>query len=161
MNKILIGIATAATMIGTSAMAADMAVKAPPIGTSPVFNWAGCYLGADLGYAWQRNKDDEFVSATGAPSGFAPSGIDPHGVKGGGYLGCNWQVAPKWIIGIEGDAEGADVAHASGLYAPSIDFYQPEPVSKARSVVALATPSITACSTSRAGTPTPASARIM
>jgi len=123
MKKTLVGIVGFAALLGTPALGADLPlpVKAPP---PPVFSWSGCYIGADVGYAWQRDKDDETDPFTGAASIFSPGASHPNGVKGGGYAGCNWQFAPTWVIGLEGDVEGADIAHDQGIYAPSTDFYE-------------------------------------
>ena len=38
-----------------AASAADMAVKAP-IYRAPPFSWTGCYVGLDVGYAWERDR---------------------------------------------------------------------------------------------------------
>jgi outer membrane immunogenic protein len=122
MNKIGLGIIAVGLLAGTPVLAADMALKAPP--PPPVWNWSGCYLGGDVGYGWQRDKDNETVPATGAPTGFSPNATYPNGVIGGGYLGCNWQPSGPWVIGLEGDLEGANIANATGVYAPSADFYR-------------------------------------
>src|SRR5262249_36552516 len=34
---------------------------------------------------------------------------DTSGVVGGGQVGCNYQFAPNWVIGIEGDGSAADI----------------------------------------------------
>lgn len=126
MKKAVVGIIAIAALVDARALAADMVTKAPPPPRAPVFTWSGCYAGADVGYAWQRDKDDEFSAATGAPDGSSPPATHPNGIKGGGYLGCNWQIAPTWVVGLEGDAEGADVDHYPGHYflAPFGDFYE-------------------------------------
>jgi hypothetical protein len=43
-------------LIGTPAFAADMAVKAPPPrpAPAPVYSWTGWYVGAHIGYGWDR-----------------------------------------------------------------------------------------------------------
>jgi outer membrane immunogenic protein len=107
----------------SNAVAADMSLKAPPL--QPVASlWTGCYVGADVGYAWQRDADGETIAGTGTPSGFSPAPTNPNGIKGGGFIGCNWQPSGHWVVGLEGDAEGSDVAHSDGIYAPSSDFYE-------------------------------------
>ncbi len=42
----IVGLALAATLATGSALAADMAVKAPE---APAYQWSGCYLGANVG----------------------------------------------------------------------------------------------------------------
>jgi outer membrane immunogenic protein len=127
MKKFLIAGIAAAAFCGAPALAADMPTKAPIYkAVNPVFNWSGCYLGADIGYARQRDKDDAFLASTGEPLGFFAS-TDPRGIKGGGYLGCNWQSASNWIIGLEGDAEAANIKHSFEVFkgvAP-VTFYEP------------------------------------
>ena len=45
MKTILLG-TTALAFFASSAMAADMPVKAPPIAAVAAYNWTGCYIGA-------------------------------------------------------------------------------------------------------------------
>jgi outer membrane immunogenic protein len=101
-NVFLAGIAFGALTM--SAMAADMApyYKAPPVAQG--FNWNGFYLGADVGGAWSS------VDA----NGFGASG-SASGVIGGVYGGYNWQVAPQWLIGIEGDSSWTDLNGTIGF----------------------------------------------
>jgi outer membrane immunogenic protein len=56
--------AAAFAMASLSAQAADMPVKARP-NPPETLNWAGCYLGGDLGYAWARDFDTETIVGTG------------------------------------------------------------------------------------------------
>ena len=78
------------------AMAADM----PPLDRVPIapaFNWTGIYFGADLGGAWSTIQAGSLGSN------------DASSVIGGVYGGYNWQFAPGWLIGIEGDSSWADL----------------------------------------------------
>jgi outer membrane immunogenic protein len=83
-----------------SAIAADMAPldRGPP---PAVFNWTGVYIGADIGGAWSSIQ-----SNFGGGNASSPSG--------GVYAGYNWQFAPQWLIGIEGDASWADLTVPAG-----------------------------------------------
>ena len=47
---------------------------------------------------------------------------DTRGVLGGGQVGCNYQFAPNWVIGIEGDGEAADI---KGDVTESVSFTDP------------------------------------
>jgi outer membrane immunogenic protein len=83
-----------------SAMAADIApLDRGPL--APALNWTGVYLGADLGGAWSTTR----------ANGLA---VDASGVVGGLYAGYNWQFAPGWILGIEGDSSWADLTVPAG-----------------------------------------------
>src|ERR671931_259382 len=44
------------------------------------------------------------------------------GVLGGGQVGCNYQFAPNWVIGIEGDGEAAGI---KGDLTESVTFTDP------------------------------------
>ena len=83
----------------TPALAADMA---PLDRGPPGFNWTGAYLGADIGGAWSTTQ----VSGLGTNNASS--------VIGGLYGGYNWQFAPQWLIGIEGDASWADLTVPAG-----------------------------------------------
>jgi outer membrane immunogenic protein len=42
---------------------------------------------------------------------FTPAslGLDSNGVVGGAQIGYNWQFAPNWVLGIEGDVSGTGI----------------------------------------------------
>jgi outer membrane immunogenic protein len=123
-DKFIKGMAAAAfSVVSLSAGAADMPLKARPPDT---FNWAGCYLGGSLGYAWGRDFDTETVTATGLLSGSSPTdSANANGVKLGGYLGCNWQIGGPWVMGAEGDGEWANLRGTTTFpnTGPPSDFY--------------------------------------
>ena len=100
----------------SSASGADlgsrMVFKAPPPPPAPVFSWTGCHIGADVGGGWVTDKDSETVSATGAASAFSPypsNTAKPSGITAGGYLGCDYQFSGGIVIGVEGDADWANI----------------------------------------------------
>ena len=95
---LLVGAAFGAQIV--SAMAADMAP--PDRGPlAALLNWTGAYIGADIGGAWS-NIQSSF------------GGGNASSVIGGVYAGYNWQLAPQWLIGIEGDANWADLTVPAG-----------------------------------------------
>jgi outer membrane immunogenic protein len=111
-------IAAIAALIGTPALAADMAVKTPSPAPTPVYNWTGWYVGANLGASFGRAKTDFNVAPVtvttlgGGPSinvpGLAGSALtEPSGFIGGGQIGYNWQYSPLWVVGLEADFQGA------------------------------------------------------
>jgi outer membrane immunogenic protein len=102
--KLHLGLALASIVsIGAlgGAMAADMAVKAPPPPPAPVMNWSGFYFGVNGGWGWgNTDHTDLFAVTTGQ---FRTSG----GLIGGTY-GANWQIG-QFVIGVEGDFDYANI----------------------------------------------------
>jgi outer membrane immunogenic protein len=94
-----------------SAVAADMAVKAPPPPV-PVYSWTGFYIGANVGGQW--GDADPTTSTIFSPVGyFATSSVpaiqivgaqhfNSSSVTGGFTAGYNWQVN-SLVVGVEGD----------------------------------------------------------
>jgi len=96
MKKLLVAGAALATLIGTPALAADMALKAPPPAAAPVMTWTGCYLGLEGGGQWGRQN--VLASADGS----TVTNINPHGGLFGGTIGCNYQTG-SIVFGVEND----------------------------------------------------------
>jgi outer membrane immunogenic protein len=87
------------------ASAADMPVKARPMTPPPVvYNWTGCYIGANAGGNWGRSSSVE-NGASPTPSVSLSDDVRLSGGLVGGTLGCNYQPDPRWVIGIELDAD--------------------------------------------------------
>lgn len=121
MNSKLVALLGGALILGlaTSASAADMAVKARPVAAPVAYNWSGCYLGGYVGGATQSrdvHATDPISTGGTFPAGTfynAPNATAANGglfnygvgssVIGGGTLGCNWQGASPWVVGIEGE----------------------------------------------------------
>jgi outer membrane immunogenic protein len=108
------------------ASAADLGRPPPPPAPAyfpaPAYNWTGCHIGGDVGGAWIRDENTETVTATGQPSPFSPvDTATPSGVKLGGYLGCDYQFANPVVVGIEGDAEWANIRGGTVSY-PNTDI---------------------------------------
>jgi outer membrane immunogenic protein len=81
------------------AMAADLAVKAPPP-VAPVYlsDWAGFYIGINGGGGWGHTTFDFTPALNATTSG---------GVFGG-HAGYNWQYGSV-VAGLEADFDGADI----------------------------------------------------
>jgi outer membrane immunogenic protein len=129
MKRIVIGIAGVASLLTTSAFAADLAprmyTKAPPP-VAVVYDWTGFYIGGNVGYSWARERTDGNVTGTQNVSVFRTAGptlvssvttplgalpligrADVNGVIGGGQAGYNWQRG-TWLFGLEADFQGSD-----------------------------------------------------
>jgi outer membrane immunogenic protein len=92
-------VSAAALSLGltVAASAADLrpAYKAPaPVAAPYNYSWSGFYIGGHAGVGWSEGDDSGFV--------------------GGGQIGYNWQFAPNWVIGIEGDFSGTSLSSGGG-----------------------------------------------
>jgi outer membrane immunogenic protein len=90
------GLLSIGGLVGTGA-AADLPAraytKAPPV---ELFSWTGCFIGAHVGGAF---SDDRTTNLIGQSAAFGKSGF-----VGGGQIGCDYQFAPDWVVGVEGSA---------------------------------------------------------
>jgi outer membrane immunogenic protein len=87
------------------ALAADMPLKAPPMVVAPPASWSGCYVGANVGAAWSHT----YVHDEVAPFGPIAT-LDDTAVAGGGQIGCDYQVASSWVIGVQAMYDGTGLA---------------------------------------------------
>jgi outer membrane immunogenic protein len=108
------------TALATSAIAADLPVKAPPPPPAPVYLWSGCYIGGNVGWARAETKVELFNNTLGA--GEAKRSAD--GVAGGGQIGCDYQFSTNWVVGIQGMFDGTSIdAHRGSVLFPAVDFH--------------------------------------
>lgn len=107
----------AVTSVG--AIAADLPRKAPAYTSPPlppVFNWTGFYVGGGLGLrSTETDWDSTFLCVFGGcpgnnvlTSGNTPEPLNGTAFRYSGYLGYNWQFAPQWLVGVEGDIGGGN-----------------------------------------------------
>jgi outer membrane immunogenic protein len=78
---------------------APVAYQAPP-------SWSGCYLGGNAGAGWNNthNVGTAFAGVPLAPVIDYGSSSGSNFI-GGGQIGCDYQFAPTWVVGIQGKAE--------------------------------------------------------
>jgi outer membrane immunogenic protein len=88
-----------------TAHAADMATKIPlkaPPAPTPAYDWSGFYLGGYYGASWSQSN-----ASTPAPfvGNANPGGVDINSSSwtAGVTAGYNLQLAPVWLVGVEGD----------------------------------------------------------
>jgi outer membrane immunogenic protein len=109
--------ASIGAMLACAAGAASAAdLPAAPIYTkaaAPVvtYNWTGCYAGANGGGLW---ADKEWWQVGGAGALFSGHSVD--GGIGGVQIGCDYQFAGHWVVGIQGDYDWAS-ATGSGVHS--------------------------------------------
>jgi len=125
MKNTAIGIAFIAALIGTSALAADMPLKAPPPPPAPVWSWTGFYIGANAGYGWSDstvsytpNDINAYLSTCGNQRGdgtcVPPASFNITGAVAGGQIGYNWQLNTYWLVGLETDLDWSGLEGQSG-----------------------------------------------
>ena len=122
MRKSLLSMAAVAALVGTPALAADMALKAPPPPPAPI--WSGWYFGANGGGGWE-NATWTFPTvqffATAAGQSFS---TNPNGGIAGGQFGYNYQFG-HWVVGGEfmGDWSGLSQKVVGPVPAFPFDSY--------------------------------------
>jgi outer membrane immunogenic protein len=131
MKKLITTTAVAFLATVGSAMAADMAVKAPAP-PEPVY-WNAWYIGLNVGYSWGNWNNNATAGALMFPAAGGLGTIDSpdvKGVLGGLQLGRNWRVSPLWVVGLEGDLEmsGEDASDgAAGTLSSVFVPFNPNP----------------------------------
>ena len=125
MRKLLIAnLAVAAMTMAGPALAADIPVKAPAPFVER-FSWTGCYLGGHVGGAF-AHKDitdpvqlvqDSFLFP-GATTGVTTVNPSPSGAVIGGQIGCDYQFASNFVIGVEGSASGSTMRSSQNAVLP-------------------------------------------
>ncbi|MBV9628596.1 MAG: porin family protein [Xanthobacteraceae bacterium] len=93
------------------APAADMAVKALASPPAVAATWSGLYIGVHGGAGWQSAPNWSFADRP-ALLVFDPqtlTGTGNLGAVGGLQAGYNWQFAPAWLLGVEGDFSWASL----------------------------------------------------
>lgn len=125
MRKLLLAhaAALAVTMVGP-AVAADvpLAAAAP---FAERFSWTSCYLGGHLGGGFARKDitdpvqlvQDSFL-VPGSTNGITTVSPAPTGVVIGGQIGCDYQFASAWVVGIQGAASGSTMKGSTTIGLP-------------------------------------------
>jgi outer membrane immunogenic protein len=98
MKKFLLGtVALVALGATVPALAADLGArpaytKAPAYVAQPIYNWTGFYIGGHVGGAFDGNNSFTGTLGNGSNGRFL----------GGLQAGADYQFAPNWLVGIEG-----------------------------------------------------------
>lgn len=107
---------TALVVFGGAALAADlpqrMPLKARAFAPVP-FSWTGCSIGGHAGAGWSHTDySDPNVNGvtTIAGPGQGSIGLDQNaGFLGGAQVGCDYQFASNWVVGLAGDFSWANI----------------------------------------------------
>jgi outer membrane immunogenic protein len=126
-------------VLTSPAMAADLPPAPAPFYAAPIavpiFTWTGCYVGGTVGGVWGNTNDTwgpnptGFAGFPGAVSALSvSSSFHSSGVTGGVEGGCNYQVSPWFVFGVEADWQSTALSNTfSGVAvvpAASLPFTQ-------------------------------------
>jgi opacity protein-like surface antigen len=104
-------IAGAALSLTTlSAFAADLAI--PPsrsLPLPPAFTWTSCYGGLHAGAGVGQKDLNDTTLALFPTTGFSSANLNISGYMLGGQIGCDYQLAPSWVVGLEGAVSGGNI----------------------------------------------------
>jgi outer membrane immunogenic protein len=110
--KVLSAVAVV-VLTAAGASAADLPMKAPVKAPVALFTWTGCFAGVHAGGAFSDDKirsSGDFGSA---------------GFIGGGQIGCDYQFASAWVVGVEGRAAWSSLSSrtpGTGTSAAGVTF---------------------------------------
>jgi outer membrane immunogenic protein len=109
-KRIVVALLVGVAAIGSrSASAADLDLAAARSSVQ-YSNWTGLYVGVHAGAAWQSTPDWSFTDPNLVLVPFTLSGGGGLGAVGGILGGYNWQFAPAWVAGVEGDISWASLS---------------------------------------------------
>src|SRR5262245_60740698 len=109
-RSLLAGVSIAALM--SVANAADLPRKAPIMAPAalPLPSWTGCYVGANVGGGWGRNNVSQTAASLAVGfSATTTTGVHTSGAVFGGQIGCDYQFANQFVIGIQGMLDGTSI----------------------------------------------------
>jgi outer membrane immunogenic protein len=107
MRGLMPGSAVLAALIAIgSAQAADLPARPAPVYKAPAmvppaYSWTGCYVGGNLGGAWTHKHFQFDTEDEGS--------MTPGGFAGGGQIGCDYQFASNWLLGVQGMFDGTTI----------------------------------------------------
>lgn len=132
-KKLLMIGATVVALLTTPAMGAEPTSEA-------AYSWTGCYIGANGGSAWNTGRSSyRDPNTTADPINNIPpapafggllttiplqSDTNGRGWIGGGGVGCNWQMGPRIVVGLEGDIDAMGVKGSVSSAASSLGGFQ-------------------------------------
>jgi len=100
-------VAVSAILGVSSASAADLPTraytKAPAAVPVMTYNWAGCYVGGNLGGGWAKTEQTRVGLVNGTVLPAQDYGSDSgSSFIGGGQIGCDYQFGGNWVVGVQG-----------------------------------------------------------
>ena len=79
-----------------------MAIKARPMVAPIMYNWQGCYIGANAGGAWSRMDTFRVSQDNIGPAPSTYGRENDSGFIGGGQAGCDFMAGRDLVFGVQG-----------------------------------------------------------
>jgi len=95
------------SLLASTALCAVFATGANATPPAPVFNWAGFYIGGNVGALWSSDGVVDLDKVELIPGG--GNTLSPSGIVGGAQAGYNYQVS-SFVLGVEGDLDFTSAA---------------------------------------------------
>jgi opacity protein-like surface antigen len=122
---LVVSVAILLSSIAGPVLAADLPVV-PVVAAVPVFSWTSCYLGGHVGGGWSNESItdpvllvQDTVIGPGTTVGSTTAKVNLNGLLVGGQGGCDYQFAPNWVVGVEGDASGSNLKGSKSVGLPA------------------------------------------
>jgi len=111
----------ALSLLRVSAFAADIGVPlSSPLPPLPaIFTWTSCYGGGHAGGGWGQKDLTDTTGFLAPTTGFSSANLDITGYLIGGQIGCDYQFASNWLIGIEGTVSGGKITGTTNIALPA------------------------------------------
>lgn len=119
MKTTLLG-GAACLLLGSSAFAGDLGLPLNMPPPPPPFDWTGCYAGGQVGGGWGQKDLNDSAGIVSTISGFTSANLNISGYMLGGQIGCDYQFAPHWVVGIEGAAAGGNIGGSTSVATPGL-----------------------------------------
>jgi outer membrane immunogenic protein len=110
----------AASLLTISAYAADLGIPSAPQPVIPPFTWTSCYAGVHAGGGWGKKDMTDSVGIFSGITNYSSVSDDVSGYQVGGQIGCDYQFAPTWVVGVEGAASGGNISKTVTIPIPSV-----------------------------------------
>ena len=115
-----------ATLFGAAALslltlsAHSARISALPFAPAPraPFSWTSCYAGGNVGGGLGQKDLTDSAGSSPRTAAFTSANLDISGYMLGGQIGCDYQFASNWVLGIEGAASGGDIGGKTTVPCP-------------------------------------------
>jgi outer membrane immunogenic protein len=118
MKKFLLATVALVALGATApALAADLAARPvytkAPAYAAPIYNWTGFYVGGHIGGSWAENTNFGGLAVNNSNSGQFLGGVQ---------VGADYQFAPTWVIGLEGQYSWLGNSNSGAIFPGAVAY---------------------------------------